>query len=226
MKLIGYLQGFAAMREKIEEYLPERGFLARELVELVRTQYEFQAFPQISPGILPQPPWNFVGGKFTGNGDSFGIHQLAMKEDGDVVVTTTTDQADQVLKDLVKLLDDNLGFRLGSAHKTTSYVSNMVVEFDRGFEDCIISLSKMALAINDLRVGMPAFNIKRISFGEGGFAETNDPLVAVEKSDFLIERRSGTVYDANRYFCSAPLPTAEHLRLLERIEAIACGDAD
>src|SRR5271169_2347490 len=119
MKLIGHLQGFAAMREKIEEYLPERGVVQRELVELVRTRYEFQAFPQLPPGVLLPPPWLFAGGKFTGNGDSFGIYQLAMKEDGDVVVTTTTEQADQVLKDLVKILDDSLGYRLRSAHNTT-----------------------------------------------------------------------------------------------------------
>jgi len=226
MRLIGYLQGFAAMREKVEEYLPERGIVQRELVELVRTRYEFQVFPQLGPGVLPQPTLLFAGGKFPGDGDSFGIYQLAMKEDGDVVVATTTEQADKVLNDLVNLLDVNLGYRLGTARITTRYVSNMVVEFDKGFEDYIVSLSKMASAINDLRVGRPAFNIKRISFGEGGITETNDPLALVEASDFLIERRTGTSYEANRYFCSAPLPTAEHLSLLERIEAIARGDVD
>jgi hypothetical protein len=226
MKLIGYLQGFAAMREKVEEYLPERGVVQRELVELVRTRYEFQAFPQLGPGVLPQPTLLFAGGKFPGDGDSFGIYQLAMKDDGDVVVATTTEQADQVLSDLVNLLDVNLGYRLGTAHNKTSYVSNMVVEFDKDFEYYIVSLSKMASAINDLRVGMPIFSVKRISFGEGGITETNDPLAAVERGDFLIERRTGTAYDANRYFCSAPLPTAEHLRLLERLEAIMLGDAD
>jgi hypothetical protein len=225
MKLIGHLQAFAAIREKVEEYLPTRGVIQREVIELVRTRYEFQAFPQLAPGgMFPQILF-FVGGKFSGNGESFAINQIMMKEDGDVVVATTTEQASHVLNDLVKLLDDNLGFRLRIAHGGIRYLSNVVVEFDKGFENSIISLSRMASAINEMRVGMPAFNIKRLSFGRDGIAETNDLLVSIENADFLIERRAGTAYEANRYFCSAPLPTADHLRLLEQIEAIARGDA-
>jgi hypothetical protein len=227
MKLIGYLQGFTALRAKLEEYMPVRGLVHRDLAELVRTRYQFQVFPTLNPGITPPPVMLFSGGKFSRNSESFAIHQLAMKEDGDIVLATTTEQADQVVEDLVRLLDDNFGYRLSTADKKISHLNNMVVEFDKGIEEYINILAKLANAINESRIGKPSFNIKRLTFGQGAIlGEASDLLLLVETADFVIERRSGTGYEANRYFCSAPLPTAEHLRLLERIEAIARGDAD
>ena len=226
MKLIGYLQGFAALRAKVEEYAPVKGVVHRDMAELVRTRYQFQVFPTLNPGTMPPPVMLFAGGKFSRDSESFAIHQLAMKEDGDIVLATTTEQADQVIEDLVRLLDDNFDYRFGSSDNKVSHLNNMVVEFDKGIEEYINILTKIANAINEYRIGMPSFNIKRLAFGQGGITEPNDLLIAVETADFLIERRSGTGYEANRYFCSAPLPTAEHLRLIERIEAIARGDAD
>jgi hypothetical protein len=94
--------------------------------------------------------------------------------------------------------------------------------FDDGLENYISKLSEIAKAINDGRSGKLEFNIKRLAFGQGGIVDSAaDPLVAVEIADFLIERRSSMPYEANRYFCSAPLSTTEHVQLLERIEEIA-----
>jgi hypothetical protein len=223
MKLIGYLQGFSAMREKLEEYLPRTGVIPRDQIELIRTRYQFQAFPQFAPGTLPPATMLFVAGKFPSDDAPFAINQLAMKEDGDVVMATTTEQADIVLEDLVKLLDSNLGYRLGTSNRKISRLSNLVVEFDDALENYIGKLSEITRVINDVRSGKPEFNIKRLAFGQGGIVDAADPLVAVEIADLLIERRSGTPYEANRYFCSAPMGTTEHLQLLERIEAIVRG---
>jgi hypothetical protein len=221
MKFIGSLQGFAAMRVRVEEYLPQKGIIHNDLIELIRSRYEFQIFPQLTPGMRPLPMFTFAMGKFLAEDDQFAIAQLAMKEDGDIVGTITTEQAALVLADLVKLLDENLGYRLAEANKIFSYVSNLVVEFDLdimtgGGE----KFSRIADAINTFRTGMPVSNLKRLVFGHGPITETNDPLIAVESADFLIERRTGIPYEANRYFSSAPLQTIEHLALLERIEQI------
>jgi hypothetical protein len=219
MRLIGYLQGISAMREKVEEYLPERGVVYSELIELVRTRYQFELFPRVGQGLIPATLL-FQRGKFTGENSSFSITQLVMRDDGDVAVATTTEQTDAVLEDLMQALDENLGYRLLTSNKVLTHVSNIVVEFDRLFEDYIEKMAAVANAINALRIGMPKFSIKRIAFGEGGVEPIVDPLLAVERADFLIETRSGMPYQANRYFCSAPLQTAEHLALLERIEEI------
>lgn len=220
MRLVGYLQGISAMREKVEEYLPERGVVQTDLIELVRTRYQFEIFPQIGQALIIPGTLLFQRGKFTTDGSSFVINQLTMKDDNDIVAATTTEQTDAVLEDLVQALDDNLGYRLKTTNKIISRVSNLVVEFDGVFDDYIVKMAAMANAINELRAGMPKFNIKRIAFGHGGVEPIADSLSAVERADFLIETRSGTPYQANRYFSSAPLRTTEHLALLERIEEI------
>jgi hypothetical protein len=219
MKLIGYLQGISAMREKPEEYLPERGVVQSDLIELVRTRYQFEVFPQIGQPLIV--PFLFQRGKFTTD-TSFAINQLIMRHDSDIVAATTTEQTDSVLEDLVKILDDNLGYRLKTSNKIMSWVSNLVVEFDGVFDDYIVKMAAMSNAINEMRAGMPKFSIKRMAFGHGGVEPIaiTDPLSAVERADFLIETRSGTPYQPNRYFSSAPLRTAEHIALLERIEEI------
>jgi len=213
------------MREQIEEYLPQKGVFHRSMVELVRARYNFQIFPQFLPGTMP-PMFQFAGGMFPDPADSFAVNQLVMKEDGDVVMATTTDQAERVLDDLAKLLDDNLGFRLSTSYKPRAYLSNIVVEFDAGLEDLISSLSKIASVINSFRADAVAFNLKRLGFGHGEVVQTNDLQTAVEMADFLIERRAGNLYASNRYFCSAPMTTANHLATLERIEAMLRGDID
>lgn len=223
MKLIEPLNGFAAFRESLEEYQPKNGSLPQDIVELVRATYEFQVFPLLTPGHPPPAIFNFGVGKLIENGEWFTINQLVMTQDGDIAATISTDQADRVLDDLMRVLDDNLGFRLRTAKKIKRYASNVVVEFDEGIEKYISKLSRMADVINELRPGMPRFNIKRIVFGEREPAITNDPLGAVEQTDFLIERRANRQYEENRYFCSAPMSTSDHIRALEQIEAIARG---
>jgi hypothetical protein len=227
MKFIGSLQGFAAMRVRLEEYLPQKGIIHNDLIELIRSRYEFQIFPQLTPGMRQLQIFTFAMGKFPTGDEQFAIGQLAMKEDGDIVLTITTEQAALVLADLVELLDENLGYRLAEANKIFSYVSNLVVEFDL---DIMTSgaekFSGISDAINTFRTGMPVSTIKRLVFGHGPIAETNDPLIAVESADFLIERRTGSPYEANRFFSSAPLQTIEHLELLERIEQIVKNHAD
>jgi hypothetical protein len=229
MKLIGYMHGIAAFRETIEEFQPERGVIQRELVDLVRTTYDFQAFPIIQPGAPPLQVLSFSGGKFTSrrqdaHEDSFAIGQLAMTLEGDAVITVTTEQADLVLDDLIRLLDKKLGFHLESSKKTKLYVSHVVVEFDKGLEEFISKLARIADIINETRPGIERFNLKRIVFGMPDRA-IQDTITRLQMTDFLIERRVGRPFEENRYFCTAPMPTRDHIRALERIEAIARGSS-
>jgi hypothetical protein len=224
MKVIGHLNGIVAYREAVEEYQPERGTVQRDLAELVRTNYQFQVFPIFGPGIQMPDTLNFAGGKFANDGNSFAIAQLVMTQDGDIAACVTTDQADVVLSDLMRLLDENLGFKLQIAQKVKSYLSTVVVEFDRGLEQYINQLGRIAGIINRFRPGRPPFNIKRVGFGLRDTILPNNPLAAIEGGEFLIERRAGRPFEENRYFCSAPLSSGEHVHALEQIEAVVRGD--
>ena len=47
-----------------------------------------------------------------------------------------------------------------------------------------------------------------------------DPLtVKAGPSPFTIERRADTLFSESKYFSSAPLPTDEHISMLEAFEA-------
>ena len=66
------------------------------------------------------------------------------------------------------------------------------------------------------------FEIKRLAFGGGDVPnpqmQLQPTIEAIERSDFLMERRAGAPYEVNRYFCAAPIKTAEHIKVLELIE--------
>jgi hypothetical protein len=148
-----------------------------------------------------------------------------MTVDGDIAIATRTEQANLFLDDLMRVLDENLGYRLRSGKVTKSFLSNVVVEFDKSLEEYFEAISKMVAVINDARPGRSPFNIKRLGFGEMDISPLQtDPLVTVERADFVIERRVGHPFEENRYFCTAPMTTEDHVRVLERIEAIAHGE--
>lgn len=225
MKLIGSLQGIAAYRKPQEEYQPETGVYPHDLWELVKTTYGFHTYPQWQPNTPPPAITEFQMGRFSANEHSSVIHRLIMTVDGDIAMATNTEQANLFIDDLMRLLDENLGYRLRTGKVTKSFVSNLVVEFDKGLEDFFEPISRIMSAINYARPEKKRLNIKRLGFGEMDVVPPpTDPLVIIEKADFVIERRAGRPFEENRYFCTAPMATEDHIRVLERIESVARGD--
>lgn len=219
MKFIGHLNAAAAWREPIEEFTPERAPFLPDLIEAIRSAYSFQNYPNLE-AMQPAPSGLlFSVGQFKDADEPFGILTLAMEAEADIVMTVTTDQADQVLDDLIRRLDQ-FGYRLGTANKTKSYVSNIAVEFDFPLEEYIGVLAKIASVINATRPDMPKFNLKRLAFGEPTMRAPTDQISNLEATDFLIERRVGRPFEQNRYYCSAPMRTVDHIRVLTEIEAI------
>ena len=53
MKLIGYLQAWAASRQVIEEYAPSKLPYPGELVDAIRERYGFQSFPNSGLSVSP-----------------------------------------------------------------------------------------------------------------------------------------------------------------------------
>jgi hypothetical protein len=227
MKLIGVLLGVVAIRGSQEEYIPKMAPVPQDIVELVRQTYQFAVFPQFLPGQVMPHSYTFNNGRFAVNNQTFGIPQLLMVPEGDIAFALSTDQAGLVLDHLFRLLDDTFGYRLMSSNKVISYVSNVVVEFDKSLSEYMASIEKMEKVINTFRPQPTAqpFRIKRFAFGASANPPVLDPLITVENADFLLERRLGHRFEENRYFSSAPMQTNDHIRALEEIEAIARGDA-
>ena len=144
--------------------------------------------------------------------------QLASVPNGDIVTAATTEIADAILNDYTKRLDDALGYRFASAmkvHKT--FQSNIVVQFDVPLEEQIRGLLKIeACLAREIPRALLPFKIKRLGFGYGEIIPALT-LETIDKSDFVIERRAGSPFSENRYFCSAPTTTIEHIRILSEV---------
>jgi hypothetical protein len=222
MKVIGRAGGISALREAQEEYIPERPPPAQDIINFVTATYQFVSFPILAPGVPLQGPWVFAGGRFTDGDQTFAISQLVMLPEGDIVATTSTDDSDLVLEHLMALIDDNFGYRLRSASKKRSYMSTIVVEFERSVSDCIDAISKIEGVINRGRSSPLPF--KSIAFGrDASTLAQENLLLRIESADFIIERRVAQEpkkqFD-NRYFCNAPMTTDDHIKALKQIEAI------
>jgi enamine deaminase RidA (YjgF/YER057c/UK114 family) len=227
MKLIGYINAFAAYRERVEEVSPMRGYVLTELVETVRAAFQFQVCPQLpmTPEQLAAATLQFYLGRYEAGGDNFGVGLLIMETGGDIIKAMTTDQAEKALDHLVEVLDQKLGYRLGEASKTKVVVSNVVVEFDEAFERSIDRIGAIASTINTALPGDEILGLKRLAFGVPVTRAPLTQMEMLEMADFLIERRVEVPLEANRYYCSAPMRTNDHLALLAQIEAIAVGRA-
>jgi len=225
MRIIGYLHGLAAFREAVEEYQPENGVVIADLINIVRSHFAFQSYPILEPGVMAMDPIVFANGRYVKDEQRFAIMQLVMAQNGDVVAAVNTEHAELVLRELIHLLEEKLGYRWESADLTTRYVSNIVVEFDLELETHLHPLSGIIDIINHHKPAHRAdYNLKRLGFSDNPSPATpqmpRDVLVNIEQADFLIERRIGQEFSRNRYFCSAPMATREHIQVLQEIEAV------
>jgi hypothetical protein len=222
MKVIGRAGGVSALREAQEEYIPERPPPAQDIINFVKATYQFVSFPVLAAGTPLLGPWVFAGGRFTEGEQTFAISQLVMLPEGDIVATTSTNDSDLVMEHLMALMDDNFGYRLRAASKKRSYMSTIVVEFERSVSDYIDAIGKIEEMINRGRSSPLPF--KSISFGgDTSILAQENLLLNIESANFTIERRVAQEpkqHLDNRYFCNAPMTTDDHIEALQQIEVI------
>jgi hypothetical protein len=172
----------------------------------------------------PQRPEDFSGKAQlieyeTGKLNEIGIAKLQIYGGGFVVDTlTSTDDSEKVLDDLLNWAKETYGFK---------YEPGMI--FRKGYISQVVFRSERPLT---------ALNPKLAAFGERltksvaktfkdtfvyepihiefGFDTTN---LKSNAGNFVVARRVETPFAENKYFSSAPLPTIEHLQLLEEFEA-------
>jgi hypothetical protein len=223
MKLIVSHYGVAAVRIVNDEVAPPRGFLSKEIIDFIAQRYAFVGRPPDAPELQGMQIISFQSGAFTLDQGRVALIGISMVGHGDIVFAANTDIADKILDDLITQLDSVFGFRYSATAQHRLYQSNVTVEFEVDLAEKIAGLKKLEIFINSEipRLDLP-FRIKRLGFGGGDVPnpqlQVQPSLEALERADFLVERRSGAPYESNRYFSSAPMRTAEHVKLLERLE--------
>jgi hypothetical protein len=221
MKLVTKAWASVFLHAPADEVTPEQGLLQKDLIEFVTKTYEFSSKPIVPPGLENIPNLAFKSGKLVQGDKTYPIHQIMAYLQGDAVTATTTEVAELVMTDYLRRLDTGLGYRYGDRDWKRTYASGVVVEFEKTAGDHIAALEKVEGILNK-RMPRPEkpFKLKSIAFGFG------DPLHqlmlsqidAAQKMDFSLQRRAGFPYSRNCFFSTAPLPTDDHLQLLEEIE--------
>jgi hypothetical protein len=224
MKVIASVQGLAAVRVSIEEVTPPSNPPLINIVSGLHSFFDFAVAPP-RESLGAGAPLVFQGGKILDGEKAIGIQQLVVLPDGDLVASSTTDFAERGLDALVAYLNTEFGYRLEGKSARRYYVSTVVVEFEKPFSEIIPSIGAVQKLISRSNGKDDPFQILRLSFskGTGGMPnpQSSNPLDGMEKADFLIERRAGAPFSANRFFCSAPMRTNDHIKVLEEIERAA-----
>jgi hypothetical protein len=223
MKLIVSHFGIAGVRVGNDEVSPARGFPSKDIIDFIAKRYSFSARPPDGAETQGIQLLTFASGSFTLDQGLVGVGGISLVLNGDIAFAANTDIADAILDDLTSQLETVFGFRYSTTTKRKVYQSHITVELNVGLEEKIAGLRGFETFLNkQLPRPTPPFKIKRIGFGYGDVPnplQMQPSLEALESADFLIERRAGAPYEANRYYSIAPMKTDEHIRLLERLEA-------
>jgi hypothetical protein len=222
MKFIAHQTGTVALSVSADDVMPAGGVMSRDVISVVKSRYEFSVAPIIPEGVpgFAIPSFTFQSGALVQENRTIPIFQLSIIPNGDIVSAPDTDTAEIVMDDFTNLLDTTLGYKFSQVQGRRVYQSTIVIEFEDGLESFIEPLVRIEKILDaEMPKGTTPFKIKKIGFGHGDPTQVIAPtLEAIENSDFLIERRAREPYSKNRYYSSAPTTTAEHLRILRKIE--------
>jgi hypothetical protein len=222
MKFINSINGTVVLHVAGDDVVPATGAPQQKVIELIGSAFHFTILPQVQIGapVGTDQPLLFQSGFLAKDGRTYAILQIASVMNADIVTAIDTSAADLILDDYIDLLDREMGFRFASAKKHRTYVSNIVIQFENGL-DTLKGIHKIEKLLNlRLPKRKEPYNIKRLSFGYGvPIAVPTLALDISENVDFALERRAGHPYSENRYFCTAPLSTTEHIKIMEELEA-------
>jgi hypothetical protein len=178
-------------------------------------RYGFQIAPrtleEMSAGLI------FKDGVF----DNAGIDALEVHDDGIVVKSkTSSDVLSAFVKDLTTWTEATLGLRrVETQFVSKGYMSELTVHTAvpiMKFADALQTLSSLLSKSLKAHINLDA-HVEPVGIAVG----TDNALLPVIKPiPFRLERRAGVPFHANLYYSQAPLPTAEHLGLLERFEKL------
>ncbi|MGH8546539.1 MAG: hypothetical protein ACREX3_23570 [Gammaproteobacteria bacterium] len=200
---------------------PLRGLVLADSVRLLTDRYQFVYPPDLSRWENVQSnPLLFRSGKLERNRCTLSVGELGVYSDGISVNASSTEVAEEVLSDLLDWSKSALGMRELQRPARKTYHSAVVVEFDHDVGALLSRYARICSLLSDsLKATYNTENevkLNRLAFSQDP-TKTPTPSLAGE---FVIERRVNYPYEVNRFFCSAHLPTDEHVRLLQQIEMV------
>jgi hypothetical protein len=207
------LARFVAFIETIDLNPRGRAYFP-EMVPAMVDRYGFAKFPQKVEEFDEAKGVLFEGGRF----NNVTIYRVQVYSNVLVAETaSSTTDSEKILEDALVWGSETFGlvYRPGMI-KRKAYVSQLTFYSDSIFSKLNPALAKVAEKLN---ARVPQYFGRQLEYRPSAFAISYDPMsVKNGASQFSIEARAETPYTENKYFSTAPLPTEEHIELLQSLE--------
>ena len=214
MKIVTFASGHLVSLFPVEAFSPVSGLNERHLIGAIGQRYSFGSSPNMSSRADVQGTGLvFEFGFFETEAGEVTIHSLSIHNDGVVVRTNKTEDAEAFFGDLTNWLIED--FECRKVRTKSHYLSEIVVDFEKPMATALNNYDKLTSLIlssvhENREARAAALNSLSIEFVTS----------AGEVPRFVIERRQGTTVEEERYFCTAPFTTEQHLKVLEEIERL------
>jgi hypothetical protein len=221
MKLITTETGRILQLIVMEEIRPASGLYMPDLFQRISERYGFVVAPSNIPEAIVKGA-KFNHGRLITPNRTIVISELGVYNDGVIVDTSNTDDAEHVCRDLITWANSTFRLRERQTIIPPRFSSVITVEFEREIEKIIKGInifvaraSAAFLHAYDMEIDA---KLLRLSVNA-------DPLTVIPmlNTQFYIERRIQRPYSENRYQAAAPLRTEEHVAMLETIEKALMG---
>lgn len=187
------------------------------LVESIKDRYNFIKYPTTYEEISNNQV-KFSGGEYKGA----GIDELSIYNDGAIVNTKGgTDISSAMLEDAVNWVQAEFNYEvLEYPPLTKLYTSEVEVQLGIDLDTWLEPIRSFGQVITNAA----AKHYEKLSdYALSGLLMDFDTseLKGNIAGPFRLERKFGTPHNSSVYISSASLPTAEHLQVLEELEALA-----
>jgi hypothetical protein len=216
MKLVSTDFGQVLQLMNMDEMRPLEGLYLPDFVKGLQQRYQFAVVPNDLLEALKTGAKFHLGKKTIGD-RTIVIKELGVYNDGLLISTTNTGDSDALVDDCIKWAIDEFGLRPAQTIIPRQYTSTVVIDFEQSVDKVLgqieIIKNLLSYSLKSRYEWSYPISLTGISFGI-------DPQLLPQdrNSRFSLEKRVGIPFSHNRYFSAAPLPTEEHLKLLEQIE--------
>jgi hypothetical protein len=211
MELVSISLARVAVFLEIQSLDPRGAQTPPEGAHIIAQRYGFARVPKTADEMDFQKGVTFAAGRF----ENIAIDQVQIFSDGIIIDTrSTTDDSLRVLNDLLAVAREKNGANI---RPTRMHCVSQVV-----------FRSKLQLALLNPLLQPIADRLSEQTSKDLSHSIRFEPTVVlfgpetwqlkIAPNQFSIERRAGTPFNENTYFSAAPLPTVDHLKLIEEVE--------
>lgn len=183
------------------------------VIPLLINSYKFKTFPSQTDIPNFNEGIKFEEGEFRNEeGDIIGMN-FTVYGDGLLAESrSSTEDTDDFLEDVMMEVSEESGLPdYEEIIKRKSYLSQLYVTTDKSLELINPKLKELSQYLS-ANLSHP--------FETGGIHIWADQMTTIKPAPFIFERAINVPFSEKRYFSSAPLPTDQHLELLNKLEKI------